>query len=280
MNSSVFANGERSRCIDLNCDLGEGAGHDAELMPFVTSANIACGAHAGDAEVMAATVALARRYGVAIGAHPGHADREHFGRREIEMEHAEIAALVTSQIARLEDYAGPGLHHVKLHGGLYHQVSRSGPLADAVAAAIAARWPRLIVYALAGSPLADRARAAGLAVAEEAFIDRAYAADGSLVPRSLPGSTIDDPLEAAARAVALTTRGRLRAIDGSEVEIVADTLCLHGDGQDPLATARMARGALAAAGVTVAVACGSIVATRPGNRPRPHGRSAFTDEPS
>ncbi|MCE9629728.1 MAG: LamB/YcsF family protein [Planctomycetia bacterium] len=237
--------------IDLNCDLGEGAGHDAEIMPLVTSATIACGAHAGDAASMAATVALARQHGVAIGAHPGHADRGHFGRREIAMGSAEAAALVTAQIARLAEIAGSMLHHVKLHGGLYHQVSRDALLADAVSLAIAARWPHLVVYAFSGSALADRARAAGLAVAQEAFIDRAYAADGSLVPRSRSGSTIDDPGEAAARAVALATRGCVRAIDGSDILVTADTLCIHGDGRDPVATASAVRAALASAGVVV-----------------------------
>lgn len=243
-------NGQPRR-IDLNCDLGEGVGHDAEVMPFVTSVNIACGAHAGDSSLMAASVALAHRHGVAIGAHPGHADREHFGRHEIEMGIAEIATLVAEQIACLAACAGPLLHHVKLHGGLYHQVSRDAAAAEAVAAAIAARWPRLVVYALAGSVLADQARRAGLAVAEEAFIDRAYAADGSLVPRIRPGATIHDASEAAARAVALATRGRVRAIDGREILVRADTLCIHGDGRDPGAMARAVRAALAAAGVAV-----------------------------
>ncbi len=251
----------RPHRIDLNCDLGEGAGHDAEIMPFITSASVACGTHAGNAETMAAAVGLARLHGVAIGAHPGHADREHFGRREVALGADAAAFLVTAQIDRLAALAGPDLHHVKLHGGLYHQVSRDGLLADAVAAAIAARWPHLVVYALAGSTLADRARAAGLAVAEEAFIDRGYAADGSLLPRSLPGSTIDDPREAATRAVALATRGRVPTLDGGEVEIAADTLCIHGDGRSPVATARAVRRALAAAGVTVAVAGGRFPAT-------------------
>ena len=241
----------RPICIDLNSDLGEGAGHDAEVMPLITSVNIACGAHAGDDSLMAATVALARRHAVAIGAHPGHADREHFGRREIAMGSAAAAALVTAQIARLAECAGPMLHHVKLHGGLYHQVSRDVADADAVATAIAARWPHLVLYALAGSVLAARARAAGLVVAEEAFIDRAYAVDGSLVPRSWPGGLIGEPSEAAARAVTLATRGRVRAIDGSEIRVTADTLCIHGDGPNPVATARAVRVALAAAGITV-----------------------------
>jgi len=252
MKDSQHVTAGRPLRIDLNCDLGEEAGHDAEIMPFISSANIACGGHAGDDEIMAATVALARHHGVAIGAHPGHADREHFGRREIQLGGRETAALVTAQIARLAAVAGPHLHHVKLHGGLYHQVSRDALLADAVAAAIAAHWPQLVIYALAGSPLADRGRTAGLLVAEEAFIDRAYALDGSLLPRSRAGATIKDPREAATRAVALATRGRVRAIDGGEIEIAADTLCIHGDGHDPVATARAAREALAAAGVTVA----------------------------
>ncbi|MFM7136221.1 MAG: 5-oxoprolinase subunit PxpA [Planctomycetota bacterium] len=237
--------------IDLNCDLGEGSPHDATVMPLVTSANIACGGHAGDEATMSATVVLARRHGVAIGAHPGHADREHFGRRRIVIPPAAAAALVVTQVGRLEAVAGEPPRHVKLHGGLYHQVAHDTSLAGAVAAAIAARWPGMILVAPAGSPLVAVGRALGLTVAEEAFIDRAYGADGSLVPRSQPGAVIADPLVAAARAVRLVREHEVESGDGSLVRLRADTFCIHGDGPDPAGLAFAVREALAAVGIAV-----------------------------
>jgi 5-oxoprolinase (ATP-hydrolysing) subunit A len=237
--------------IDLNCDLGEGAAHDAAVMPLFSSANIACGGHAGDDATMAATVALARRHGAAIGAHPGHADREHFGRREPAITPAAAAGLVVEQMARLEAVAGTAPRHVKLHGGLYHQAARDELLAAAVSEAIAVRWPGMILVAPAGSRLVVVARARGLAVAEEAFIDRAYAADGTLLPRSQPGAMIADAASAAARAVRLAREGVVEASDGATVAIRADTLCIHGDGPDPVSLATAVRAALAVAGITV-----------------------------
>lgn len=244
--------GQPRSTIDLNCDLGEGAALDAAVMPLVTSANIACGGHAGDEATMAATVALARRHGVAIGAHPGHADREHCGRRELPIAPADAAALVVEQVARLEAVAGETPRHVKLHGGLYHQVARDVALATAVADAIAARWPTMIVIAPAGSRLVAVARARCLAVAEEAFVDRAYAADGSLVPRSQPGAVIADPRAAAERAVRLVREGVVETNDGTTLALAADTLCIHGDGPDPAAFAAAVRAELARAGIHVA----------------------------
>jgi UPF0271 protein len=237
--------------IDLNADLGEGGRHDAALMLLVSSANIASGGHAGDPASMAAAVALARRHGVAIGAHPGHADREHFGRRALAITPAAAAGLVVEQIGRLETVAGEAPRHVKLHGGLYHQAARDEPMATAVAEAIAARWPGMILFAPAGSRLVAVARARGLAVAEEAFIDRAYAADGSLVPRSQPGALITDASAAAARAVRLAREGVVEGSDGAMLPLAADTLCLHGDGPDPAGLAAAVRDALARAGITV-----------------------------
>jgi UPF0271 protein len=237
--------------IDLNCDLGEAAPHDAALMRFVSSANIACGGHAGDDETMAAAVALARRQGVAIGAHPSHADRPHFGRRELPIAPQAAATLVVEQVERLAAVAGETPRHVKLHGGLYHQVARDEALAGAVAAAIAGRWPGMILFAPAGSRLVEVARSLGLMVAEEAFIDRAYAAAGTLLPRSQPGAVIVDPQAAAERAVRLVREGRVGASDGGDVVIRADTLCIHGDGTDPTSLAAAVREALAAAGITV-----------------------------
>ena len=235
--------------IDLNCDLGEGAAHDADLMRLVTSANICCGLHAGSAEVMAATVRLAMRLGVAVGAHPGHADRDQFGRRELPISPVDCAAAVESQVEAVAAVAGASLHHVKLHGGLYHQVGRDPALAAAVATMLAARWPRLVVYAQAGSRLVATARDHGLPVAEEAFIDRRYRADGSLAPRSSPQSLIGDPAEAAAQAVRLATGQGVCTVEGSEIRVAAHTLCLHGDGPRAVEVATAVRAALAAEGI-------------------------------
>jgi len=239
------------RSVDLNCDLGEGSAHDAALMSLVSSANIACGGHAGDDATMAVAVALARRQGVAIGAHPGHADRLQFGRRERAITAGAAATLVVEQVGRLEAVAGEPPRHVKLHGGLYHQVARDEPLAVAVVEAIAARWPGMLLLAPAGSRLVAVARGRGLKVAEEAFIDRAYAADGTLVPRSRPGAVIGDAEAAAERAVRLVREGVVTAIDGGELAIRADTLCLHGDGPEPVGLAIAVRAAFAAASIAV-----------------------------
>jgi UPF0271 protein len=237
--------------IDLNADIGEGAATDAAIVPLVSSVNVCAGLHAGNAAIMAATVRIAVRHGVAVGAHPGHADREHFGRRQRAVSPAEAAALVDEQIDLVAAIAGRHLHHVKLHGGLYHQVGGDPMLAEAVAAMLAARWPWLVVYAAAGSRLVDAARAHGLAVAREAFVDRGYRGDGTLVPRGVAGATIDDPAAAAARAVKLATEGVVQTTDGDAIPTAADTLCIHGDGPRAVAIAVAVRGALAAAGVTV-----------------------------
>lgn len=246
--------------IDLNCDLGEGAERDEQLMQLVSSANICCGVHAGSHDLMAATVRLAMRHGVAVGAHPGHMDREHFGRRELPISPADCAAVVAAQIAAVARVAGGSLHHVKLHGGLYHQVGRDPALAQAMVELLAARWPRIVVYAESGSNLAMAARAAGLVVAEEAFIDRRYLADGTLVPRSSSGAMIDDPVEAAAQAVRLAVDGVVGTCDGGEIRVAADTLCIHGDGSRAVEIATAAREALAAVGIAIQPAsCGSRV---------------------
>jgi UPF0271 protein len=241
----------KTRSIDLNCDLGEGGAYDADLMRLVSSANIACGGHAGDAETMAAAVALARQHGVAIGAHPGHADRENFGRRELPITPVEAAALVTDQVAALEAVAGEPPRHIKLHGGLYHQTGRDLVLGEAIVRAIVDRWPRAVLIAFAGSPLVAVARSRGLTVAEEAFIDRGYAADGALVPRSQPGAEITDPGVAAARAVRLVREGVIEAIDGTPLPIAADTLCIHGDGVAALMIATAVHDAIHRCGILI-----------------------------
>jgi UPF0271 protein len=242
--------------IDLNADLGEGAATDEVLMPLVSSANICCGAHAGGDDLIAATLRLASRHGVAIGAHPGHADREHFGRREVAITPTACAAMIDAQIAAVARLADAPLHHVKLHGGLYHQVGRDRGLAVAVAEMLADRWPRLVVYAAAGSLLVSVARARGLAVAEEAFVDRGYATDGTLVPRGRPGAAVDEPAEAASRALRVVRDGLITTVVGGDIRVAADTLCIHGDGPRAVELATAVREALLAAGVAIHAATG------------------------
>lgn len=240
--------------IDLNCDLGEGAGHDAELMPLITSANVACGAHAGDEATMRATIALAQQYGVALGAHPGFNDRENFGRLERAVAPGEVFQLVLTQtraLQRLAREAGMRVVHVKPHGALYNMAARTPPLAEAVARAVHEADPRLVVYGLAGSRLLTAARASGLAAASEVFADRTYQADGSLTSRGRPDALIEDEDAAVAQVLRMVREGRVRATDGTDVAIVADTVCLHGDGAHAVEFARRLREALAGAGVAV-----------------------------
>jgi 5-oxoprolinase (ATP-hydrolysing) subunit A len=240
--------------LDLNCDLGEGAGHDAELMPLVTSANIACGAHAGDEATMRETIALARRHGVALGAHPGFADRENFGRRETTLDPDAIHALVLAQVRTLQRLAGEAgcrLAHVKPHGALYNLAARNTLVADAVADAVYEVDPRLVLFGFSGSALTAAGEKHGLVIAQEAFADRTYQRDGSLTPRSQPDALIADEAAAVAQVLRMVREGRVRATDGTDVSIRADTVCLHGDGPHPVAFARRLRDALKEAGVAV-----------------------------
>lgn len=235
--------------IDLNCDLGEGAGHEAELMPLITSANIACGAHAGDAETMRATVALANQHGVAIGAHPGFEDRENFGRRELPVTPAEVRRLVATQIDALR--ALGKVRHVKAHGALYNLAARDAALAAAVAEAVWEADRELVLFALAGSELVRAGRARGLRVANEVFADRTYQRDGSLTPRARADALIAEEDAAVAQVLRLAREGVVRATDGTEVQLAADTVCLHGDGAHAVAFARRLNRELRAVGIAL-----------------------------
>ena len=234
--------------IDLNCDLGEsfGAyalGNDAAIMPFITSANIACGFHAGDPSVMQETVRLAKRHGVAIGAHPGWPDLQGFGRREMNISPAEAEALVLYQIGALAAFVraeGAELVHVKPHGALYNQAARDPALAEAVARAVKRFSVDLLLVGLAGSGLVEAGRASGLRVAGEAFPDRGYNPDGTLMSRHLPGAVLETPAEIAANAVRLAREG----IQFGGRVIIPDTLCLHGDHPGAPENARQVREAL------------------------------------
>lgn len=242
--------------LDLNCDLGEGAGHDEEIMPFITSANIACGAHAGNAVTMRRIAVLAESHGVAVGAHPGYPDREGFGRRELGLGVDEVAALVKAQIKDLQRIAA--VRHVKLHGSLYSRAARNREVARAVAGVVRDCGSHLILFALSGSVQVEEGEAVGLRVAQEVFADRTYQADGSLTQRSKPGAVIEGENEAVAQALAFARAGTVRSVEGKIVSVRADTLCLHGDGRNAPAFARRIRQALAAAGVRPAPVFSSV----------------------
>ena len=246
--------------VDLNADLGEafGAysmGADEAVLAYVTSANVACGFHAGDPTVIDRTIAIAVRAGVAVGAHPSHFDLRGFGRREILAAPAEVEADVVYQVGAVAAFArahGTQLTHVKPHGALYNQAARDGALARAIARAIARVSRDLALVGLAGSEAMRRAaEAEGLRFAAEAFADRAYDAEGGLVPRSRPGALLTDPASAAARALRMVRDGTVTSAEGAEVELHADTLCLHGDNPHALEIARAVREALEGAGVSV-----------------------------
>ena len=248
--------------IDLNADLGEsfGAwrmGDDAGVMPWITSANIACGFHAGDPLTMRTTVALCARHGVAIGAHPSLPDLQGFGRREMKIAPDEAYAQTLYQLGALHALtraAGMHLHHVKPHGALYNMAARDRALADAIAAAVRDFDPLLILVGLAGSALVDAGRGAGLIVQREGFCDRRYRADGSLAPRSEPGAVIEDVDAAVAQAVSIATRGEAVTRDGETVRIEADTLCVHGDRANAAQFAERLRRALEHAGARIVAA--------------------------
>lgn len=237
------------RRIDLNCDLGEGAGHDAEVMTHITSANIACGGHAGDERTMRETTALAQSHGVAIGAHPGFDDKANFGRRELRLAPGEIRALVERQVGALAGMAG--LSHVKPHGALYNMAARDERIAGEIADAVAALDRSLVLVGLAGSVMLRAARERGLRVASEVFADRTYQPDGSLTPRSRPDAMIEEESVAMTQVLRMAREGLVRATDGREVSVVADTVCLHGDGAHPERFARALREALKADGISV-----------------------------
>jgi len=258
--------------LDLNADVGEsfGAytlGHDALVMPALTSASIACGFHAGDPGVMRETIALARHHGVAVGAHPGLPDLVGFGRREMSVSPREVEDLVVYQIGALAAVAaaqGVRLRHVKPHGALYNMAAREAAVAEAVARAAASVDPSLMLFGLPGSQLIAAANRAGLRPVSEAFADRAYERDGSLVPRSHAGASIEDPDVVVGRALSIARDRAVTAIDGSRLEVDVETICVHGDTRGAATLALRIRQALGAAGVNV---------LPPGVRPRGTGHT-------
>lgn len=248
------------RFIDLNCDLGESFGNykcgmDDEILPFITSANVACGFHASDPLVMQKTVAAAKEQGVCVGAHPGFADLVGFGRRAMALPPREITAIVEYQIGALNAFCAAGkitLQHVKPHGALYNMAVKDAAIAEAICEGIAAVDPKLILLAPAGSEMIHAANRLGLASAKEVFADRAYEEDGSLVSRTKPGAMITDEDTAVRRVLQMVQTGTVTAITGKEIAVEADSICVHGDSPSALAFARRIRAALLENGIELA----------------------------
>jgi len=245
--------------IDLNCDLGEGfgaytLGDDAALMRIVSSANVACGFHAGDPRTMRRGVAAAHAAGVAVGAHPGYPDRVGFGRRDLGATAEEITTDVLYQIGALAAFCaaeGLPLQHVKPHGALYNLAARDRRVADAVVVAIASFDPTLILFAPSGSAMAEAASAHNLRIAREIFADRAVEPDGRLVARSTPGAVIMESDAVIARTLRMIRTGRVTAINGEEIAMTGETICIHGDTPDAVGLLGRLRAALEAEGIGV-----------------------------
>ena len=245
--------------IDLNCDLGESFGAykmglDEEVLPYVTSANIACGFHGGDPMVMEKTVALCKKYGVRAGAHPGFPDLAGFGRRNMSLSPKEVKAAVMYQIGALKAFcsgAGIRLSHLKPHGALYNMAAKDYELAKAICQAVKEADDSLVLLALSGSQMLRAAKDTGLSAASEVFADRAYESDGSLVLRSREGALIEDEDLAVRRVIRMAKEGVVEAIDGTTVSIEADSVCVHGDGAKALEFVKKIRKGLLEAGVEV-----------------------------
>ena len=244
--------------IDLNCDMGEGfgpwkMGADLTLLKYITSANIACGFHAGDPDVMYATVKAAVAAGVKVGAHPGLPDLQGFGRRAMAVSPEAVRNMVIYQVGAMQGFAralGTPLHHVKTHGALYNMTARDTELATAVAQGIAGVDRNLVVY-VGHAAMADAARECGLPIAFEVFADRTYQDDGTLTPRSAPNAMIEDVDIAIAQVRRMVHEGVVRAVSGKDVRIQADTLCIHGDQPGATVFAQRIRDALSADGIQI-----------------------------
>jgi UPF0271 protein len=248
------------KTIDLNCDMGEsyGAwrmGDDAGVMPHVSSANVACGFHAGDPSTIRATVRLAVDHGVAVGAHPSFPDLQGFGRRAMKISAQECYDLVLYQAGAVEAFAraaGARLHHVKIHGMLYNVAAKDAELADAIARATRDLGAGVSLYALSGSAMVDAAERYGVHAVGEVFADRTYQPDGTLTPRGQPGAMITDESESVAQALRMVEEGLVRSQTGADVPVAAGTLCLHGDQPGAVSFAKALRAAFAARGIRVA----------------------------
>lgn len=241
--------------LDLNADLGEGMPGDAALLEIVSSASIACGGHAGDDDTMRATLRAAAARGVAVGAHPGFVDREHFGRRRLMLPPEELDAQVRDQVRRLVEIAeeeGVPMRYLKLHGALANMAAEEPAIAALCFAAITGLTPDMAVLAIDNSAQVEVAEVLGYPVVREAYADRAYQPNGVLVPRANPGAVLHDPAMIAARAVRLARAGEIVAIDGTVIATAAKSLCIHGDTAEAVAIARAVREALEREGIAIA----------------------------
>lgn len=236
--------------IDLNADLGEGGEFDEDLMAVVSSANIACGGHAGDRDSMLTAVALAQTYSVAIGAHPGYEDRIHFGRKALDLTHHEITELVKRQILALAEIT-PDIHHVKPHGALYHQANNDRGIAEAVVTAITSTLSNTLLYCPPHGELIEAAKAAKLRVCREGFIDRSYQPDGQLTPRNQVGAVIEDAQLAIHQALEIALHHQVTHLHNGAINMPADTLCVHGDSPVAVQMLTSTRRALEEAGFKI-----------------------------
>ena len=227
--------------IDINCDMGEGVGNEKELMPFISSANIACGYHAGDEKIIWKTIELAMKYKVNVGAHPSFLDKENFGRKEMNLSYEEIYELVTQQLLLFNEIANSidvGIHHVKPHGALYNISARDALIAKAIASAIKDFNPGLLLFGLSGSHSISEAKSIGLKTAAEVFADRTYQDDGTLTPRSQPNALIENVNEVAKHVLQMTKEETVTTITGKNLSINAETICIHGDGKEAVLFAK------------------------------------------
>lgn len=239
---------------DLNCDMGEGTGNDEAIMPYITSANIACGYHAGNETIMQETVVLAKKFGVAIGAHPSFLDRPNFGRTPMQLSPNEVYELVTAQIKALEKVAvqhQATLHHVKPHGALYNMAATDGLLATAIAQAVLDCNPNLVLYGLSGSCLISKAQALGLQTGSEVFADRTYSNEGQLTPRSQPNALIEDEAMAIQQVLQMVTTKTVTTVGNKTIPMLVQTICLHGDGKHAVAFAKKINKVLKEEGVVL-----------------------------
>ena len=240
--------------VDLNADLGEGSGHDDELFELISSANIATGFHAGDSDTMHAAISAAREHGVAVGGHPSFFDRENFGRKELKMSHEEVFDAVAYQLGIFQAIASAldvRPNHVKPHGALYNMAVRDARIADAIARAIGSIDSKLILFAPDKSELARAGEACGLQIAREIFADRNYLDDGWLVPRTRPDALLHDPKEAAQRVLRMLREGKVRSVEGRDVAVRGETICVHGDTPGAVEFARELRSRLEQEGVRI-----------------------------
>jgi len=245
---------QRMQYIDLNCDMGEGCGNDAAIMPFISSANIACGYHAGDEATIQQTIKCALQHNVAIGAHPGFDDKANFGRTEMVLGYNEVYSLVLQQIQIIQQYTllyNTRLHHVKPHGALYNMAAKNIEMAAAIACAVKQAGDSLVLYGLNNSLLITEAQKLGLQTANEVFADRRYNNDGSLVSRQSKSALIEDDKEAISQVIKMIKKGHVVSVDGLPVPVHVQTICLHGDGLHAVAFVQKIHAALAANNIAV-----------------------------